>query len=296
MMTTKRTTITPATTRPAAIARPAATAGSTTSPVVDQIRKVAVISHDYNTADGRGRYDYSEHFVPINRLCDEQGGDTILYAPYTLDRDSPVVVNHDVIFGELDSVQRVVFEVGTVRAPGRDKNNDGEEVMTYVWSRAWQAPLEVTQFFALSKDSKKKKMQFINDLLRRRFANAVVVSCGESNIATMAGHEHFTDVEFRFNDTLAELNINLVLNPVHDWMQRREMKEKRRGYSRDGRTVISVWNKGISDWNNSNQIEDGLPWTVHHDDEERTEAVRELPNPFSDRGDIRIGILDLGSL
>ncbi|MGO8938358.1 MAG: hypothetical protein ACLQLO_14970 [Mycobacterium sp.] len=56
-----------------------------------------------------------------------------------------------------------------------------------------------------------------------------------------------------------------------------------------GRTVISVWNQGRGK-------EAPVPWTVFHDGMERTTAVRELPKPFSDRPDIRIGVLDLPSL
>ena len=51
---------------------------------VGQIRKVAVVSHDYNVTDSRGLYDYLEHFARINKQCDEQGCDTILYALFTL--------------------------------------------------------------------------------------------------------------------------------------------------------------------------------------------------------------------
>jgi hypothetical protein len=56
----------------------------------------------------------------------------------------------------------------------------------------------------------------------------------------------------------------------------------------DSRTVISVWNQGRGK-------ESAIPWTVFHDGVERTEVVRELPEPFSDRPDIRIGVLDLAT-
>jgi hypothetical protein len=69
-------------------------------------------------------------------------------------------------------------------------------------------------------------------------------------------------------------------------MRRYEMREKRRYYSLGGRTVISVWNQGKGQ-------EPALPWTAFHDARDRTNDVRELARPFSDRPDIRIGILDL---
>src|SRR5262249_12893858 len=77
----------------------APTAHAAPDPGVDEIRKVALVTHDYNLTDSRGLSDYSEHFARINKLCDEQGCDTILYALYTWDRDSAVARNHDAIFG-----------------------------------------------------------------------------------------------------------------------------------------------------------------------------------------------------
>jgi hypothetical protein len=65
-------------------------------------------------------------------------------------------------------------------------------------------------------------------------------------------------------------------------------------YSLDGRTVISVWNKGRPERKGGNEAD--LPWTVFHDGIKRANAVRELPRPFSDRPDIRIGVVDLASV
>ena len=135
---------------------------------------MALASHNYNVADDRGLYDYSQHFARINKLCDEQGCDTILYALYR------------------------------------------------------------------------------------------------------------------------EKNIGLILNPIHDYMTPRMLK-KRLNYSLDRRTVISVWNQGRPERKGKGS-EAPLPWTVYHDGNKRTNAVQELPRPFSNRPDIRIGVLDLASL
>jgi hypothetical protein len=139
-----------------------------------------------------------------------------------------------------------------------------------------------------SSNRKAGKQAFMNDLPNRRVADGLLVLCGESNIASMVQHSHFND-PFRFTDRLKEMNIGPILNPIHDWIRRPEMKKKRRGYSRGGRTVISVWNQG-------RRGEEPLPWTVFHGGMERTAAVRELPRPFSGRPDSRIGVLDLASL
>jgi hypothetical protein len=259
---------------------PGPTAQAATNPAVEQIRKVALVSHNYNVADSRGLYDYSEHFARINKLCDEQGCDTILYAMYTWDPDSPVPRNHEAIFGGLRHVQRVILEVGR-REPNRIDH-------TEVWLRSQQTPLVARQKFARGAERKCKKQEFMNDLPNRRVADSVLMLCGESNIAKMAHHKCFTDL-FGFTDCLRERSIGLILNPVHDYMTRYEMCEKRRHYSDGGRTVISVWNEGKG-------RDAAQPWTVFHDGVERTEAVWELPSPFSNRADTRIGVLDLGLL
>jgi hypothetical protein len=97
-----------------------------------------------------------------------------------------------------------------------------------------------------------------------------------------------------FTDWLRDKNIGPILNPIHDYMTPRMLK-KRLNYSLDGRTVISVWNQGRPE-SKGKGSEAPLPWTVYHDGNKRTNAVQELPRPFSDRPDIRIGVLDLASL
>ena len=63
-----------------------------------RINRVALVSHDYNLCNAEGYYDYSEHFSRINRLCDENGCDTILYSPYTWDEHSPVPCTRHALF------------------------------------------------------------------------------------------------------------------------------------------------------------------------------------------------------
>ncbi|MGO9151716.1 hypothetical protein [Mycobacterium sp.] len=249
-------------------------------PTVAQIRKVALVSHNYNVADDRGLYDYSEHFARINKLCDEQGCDTILYALFTWDQDSLVVRNHDAIFGGLDHTQRVILEVGQRGPKGIDHSE--------VWFRGKQDPLVARQHFAKSSDRVADKRAFMNDLPARHVADGLLVMCGETNIASMLRHSDFND-PLRFTNRLEEMKVRVILNPIHDYMTRYEMRKKRCRYSFGGRTVISVWNQGRG-------REASLPWTVFYDGMERTKAVGELPRPFSDRPDIRIGVLDLTSL
>jgi len=145
------------------------------------------------------------------------------------------------------------------------------------------------QRFATSSSPSRDKQKFLDDLPSRQIGTALLVICGETNIASLVrGSDEFYD-PFGFADRLRDLKTCLVLNPIHDYMRRYEMREKRRFYSQDGRTVVSVWNqgKGKEAW---------LPWTVFHDGEERTDPVTELETPFEERPDIRIGIIDVLSL
>jgi hypothetical protein len=227
--------------------------------------------------DSRGLFDYSEHFTRINKLCDEQGCDTILYALYTWDSTSPIARTHDSIFERLEHVRRVVLEVG--------KPPDSFDHVE-VWVRGQQQPILAHQRFATSSSTTGDKQQFIADLPSRQIGTALLVICGETNIASLVrGSDEFYD-PFSFADRLRDLNARLMLNPIHDYMRRYEMREKRRFYSQGGRTVVSVWNqgKGKEAW---------LPWTVFHNGEEWTDRVQEIERPFVERPDIRVGILEL---
>jgi len=250
---------------------------TTAAPPGGTISRLALVSHDYNVPGGRELYDYSEHFHRINKLCDEQGCDTILYALYTLDRNS-ASRNHDAIFGGLAHIRTIVVEVGE---PAVDRSDFVE-----VWLQGPDAPAVAKQRFATSRDTGARKRAFLDDLGERRIGNAILVICGESNIASLLrGSDEFNDPHL-FADRLRAMEVGVILNPVHDYMRRYEMRAKRRYYSLGGRTVISVWNQG-------KRREARPPWTVVHDGAERTDFVRELPRPVGERPDIRIGVLDL---
>ena len=243
------------------------------------IVRIAFVSHDCTRKNGFGLHDYSEHFARINECCDKEGCDTILYALWTWDNRSPKRRQHDTMFGKLDSVQRVILEAG--HPPESTESAE-------VWMRGHRKPLVAHQRFGRSGESDRVKQQFVDDLPQRRFANALLMLCGESNIASLIrGTDRFRD-PFGFNKWLDHMGINVICNPIHNYMRRYEMRRKRAYYSANGRWVVSVWNQGKSG-------ESHTPWSVHHDGVDRTDCVRELPSPFSDRTDIRIGIVDLES-
>lgn len=245
-----------------------------------KLQRIAVIAHDYTVSNGLGLYDYSEHFSRINEICDANACDTILYALYTWDLTSPKSKTHAAMFDGLSNVQRIVLEVG--KPPSAFDHVE-------VWDRRDSFPISVTQKVFKSTDSDECKQSFVQDLRSRRVANGLLVICGESNITSLTRSTGGFRDPFGFTDQLRELDIKVVLNPIHDYMRRYEMREKRKFYSMEGRTVVSVWNKGKG-------RESELPWTLFHDGKERAEQVREIRRPFVGRPDIRIGIIDLESL
>lgn len=43
------------------------------------VKKVAMVSHDYNITNIHGHRDFAEHASQIHAICDGEGCDTILY-------------------------------------------------------------------------------------------------------------------------------------------------------------------------------------------------------------------------
>ena len=243
-----------------------------------KIRRLALISHDYNILDSVGMYGYTEHFAIINSLCDQNGCDTILYALYTWDRELSMPKSHAVIFNDLVQVQRVILEVGQLAIDEFDH--------VEIWDKTQIEPLKVFQRFATSSASGSDKEAFLGDLEQRLIGDSLLMICGETNIASMQrGSNEFYD-PYDFATRLKDMGIRLILNPIHDYMRRYEMREKRRYFSRENRTVVSVWNKGKGK-------EAHLPWTIFRNGEEATKEVKEISHPFTDRPDIRIGIVDI---
>ena len=109
-------------------------------------------------------------------------------------------------------------------------------------------------------------------------------------ISTVRDDEAIND-PYDFLPWLDAMHIQVVLNPIHDYMVRYEMKIKREHYSRGGRTVIAVWNKG-----KRRGSEAANPWTVHHDGVDRTYNVQELTLDTPGRADYRAGVVDINGL
>jgi len=248
------------------------------------IRRVALISHYYRgrVVRGKQRYrDLSEHAARIHKRADQYGCDTVVYCLHSWDDRSPVQRSDTVMFGGLRSVQRVVLETGepiAVIGP------------VEIWERGKPPTLSI-QRFGRSGEPPGQKQQLIDELPGRQIGpNGLLLICGESNIVSLNRSTGRMRDPFGINGQLRRLGINVILNGLHSYMRRPEMQKKRAYLSRQGRTVLTVWPQGR--WAN----EARLPWAVWHDGENRIGCVKEILPRFTDRPDIRIGVVDLEEL
>lgn len=239
------------------------------------VKKVAVVSHNYNLSNSHGHQDFAEHASQIHAVCDGEGCDTILYSLFTWDESSPIRRNYQTIFGDLKCIRCVILEVGNKKSTNK---------IVEVWLKDEEMPRIMEQCFAKSSDPYERKREFIRSIPRRIIGNSLVAICGESNIANyMPSNGNFRD-EFGFNGELKARGIRVVFNPLHDYMTRYEMKRKRAYYSNNQRMVITVWNMGKG-------RESSIPWTVFYNETDITVQVREVSPRISGRSDIRIGIV-----
>lgn len=240
------------------------------------VKKVAVVSHNYNLMNRYGHRDFAEHFSQINNVCDNKTVDTILYSLFTWDDNSPVKRTHQDIFSGLMNVKCIIIEVG---------NQKSMRKIVEVWLKGEQHPLVLEQYFAKSSEPPERKREFIYDIRKRVVGNGLIVICGESNIANFVPSDGtFKDV-FGFNDILKSNEIKYVFNPLHDYMTRYEMKKKRSYYSNERRAVITVWNQG------KRKGEAPVPWTFFYNGDDLSRNVHEVSPQISGRPDIRIGII-----
>jgi hypothetical protein len=107
-----------------------------------------------------------------------------------------------------------------------------------------RGPEILHQRFARAVEPQSRMLDFIADFERRRFEPDFVILCGETNIIKIRMRTGAVSDEFGFVGRLEQSGVALILNPIHDYMVRHEMKKKRAALSSNGRWVLSVWNMG----------------------------------------------------
>lgn len=269
--------------------------GPKTSPIIkrgsgNSPHRVGIVSHDYRNRSRSGFRDYSDWFTTINAECDRCGCDTILYALHTWDRRNHLRLTHDLLFNNLRNVKQIILEFGKIPADVDERPRFDDIDGVEIWSKEHAEPRIIKQCFAVSAAKDSDKELFMCDLSRRRLSDGLLVICGESNIVTTSRNYGGVFDPFGFSDYLDREKIRFILNPLHDYMKRYEMKDKRAYLSRNERTVVTVWNRGRFLGKGG---EPDPPWTVYHDGHSAIETVKEIVHCICDRHDIRIGILKI---
>jgi hypothetical protein len=229
--------------------------------------KVALVA-----ADAGATFGYAPYFSDIAETADAAGCDTIVYA---LARPGIPLVTHSQLFGRARRVATVFLEV---------TEPNGSAVVE-VWRRGMRTPHRFRQRLARSQDSDWSKHALMSGLAARTFGPTMFLACGEVNIISTQRESAATVDRFGFLPRLA--GRRLILNSLHTYMARPEMKEKRRRYSEDDRVVLSVWNPGHQ------ARETRLPWQAFVDGIEASDLIE--PIAFTEPL-IHIGAYGLGSV
>jgi hypothetical protein len=244
--------------------------------------RVALVAVDWCAASKKttARTDYDHGFDPflvdIARTAETEGCDTIVYSLWSHSVRTMGPLHQRRIFGATTKVRTVFLEVADL----------GGVFRVEVWRKGRATPHRFRQRFSTSAASAADKQAFMNGLPARTFKPTLFLTCGEANIiSTQRDSPALTD-PFGFMKWLDAADPKVILNPSHDYMRRPEMKAKRALYSKGGRVVLSVWNRG------NKPPEAAAPWQAFVDGREVSSQIREVPFPKTK--EVRLGVFDLG--
>ena len=239
-------------------------------------RKIALVSRDLSTVP-----DFSSCLPRILEICDHCGADTVLFSLWSYD-SAHLPLSHRDLFGQARCIQKVLLECCDLRSRS--------DCTTLVWLRNQAGPEILHQRFARAVETQSRMREFIADFERRRFGNDFVILCGESNVIKIRMRTGAAADEFGFLRHLDRSGIILILNPIHDYMVRHEMKKKRAALSANRRWVLSVWNMGKRSLGGKQIAEAHEPWTAFHDGQEMTQLIHETASGVSS---VRIGLIEI---
>lgn len=233
--------------------------------------KIMMVSRDYN------KDDFYSHFKQVISLAEQHKVDTVLFPGWAYDRNKRPIT-YDEIFGKTSSINNLLIEIADIE--------NEKDMETLFFSRNMAGPQVINQRFSKSSDSDDKKKIFINELPNRIFGNVACIVCGELGVLYFSRNKNKMLDKFNLNKQLEENNSNVILNYWHSYGRRYESNLKRKYLSQNKKTLISVWNQYFYD------REPKIPWCVFHNGQNTTENINELPTPFNDRPDIRVGIYE----
>lgn len=216
--------------------------------------------------DCEHQHGFAPHLKRIALAADQHQCDTLVYALWSYDphRDGPLT--RELLFGESPThLETVILEIMDASKATQKGHNTPYSKIKYershieVWHKDFDSPRRFQQCFATSSDRVPQKRKFITDLNLRSFGSTLYLACGEINIICTQRNSNATTDEYNFLSTSEYANSSVIINPSHDYMSRHEIAEKRRRLSRNGRLVVSVWNRG------HRKPEAREPWQVFFD-------------------------------
>lgn len=248
------------------------------------IKRLGLVSRNYETKYGNGHRDFSFAMPEILSLLDERQCDAALFSLYSV-----------IPRGEFD-ITAALSKLRNLKALFLEEFEDTEPrrviryLVYYNSFDGWQRHEFHQQFATITGMSRNEVLSFVaSEVPKRILGNCAVLICGESN-----GVKYFKSDQL-IHDTFGMVasipnDVSIILNPVHDRMTRFEMNMKRAFLSQNGRWVVSVWNKGKRDKNGT--VKDGVEpaWTVYHN------GVKTSIVSISNHLDVEIGVLDATGL
>lgn len=245
------------------------------------IRKVGIVTRDYQKKFSNGYRDFSHILSQILRQLDDEGCDAVLFSLFGIIPRKGFDCRK--AFSDLKNIKAICleeFQDGKSREAGR-------YVVYYLTTSGWKE-YEFHQVFGTVTDMRREEINdFVtNEFPKRLMGNCCILLCGETNGVK------YSKGDKKIHDTYGlrkaiPTSVNVILNPIHDRMTRFEMKLKRQFLSRNERWVISVWNKGKQDKNG--KIKDGKrpAWTVFYNGNEID--VPRIQNTFC----VEIGVVNV---
>ena len=248
-----------------------------------QVRKVGLVSRNYNEIFPNGYRDFSYVLPSVLDLLDAQGCDTALFALYSI-----VPRGGYNVLGELKDYEHIKMICLEEFKDNKRGRKAGSYVVYYRLPSGW-AEYRFKQVFGQVNWQRPIIVQeFAQSIMPRRIiGNSCILICGESNGVKYdkTGSQTIIDpcgVRAAIPDP-----VEVVLNAVHDRMSRFEMVKKRSYLSEGKRVVLSVWNSGKADINGKVRDGKSTAWRVYRDGELMHIAV--LDNALG----VEVGVVDI---
>jgi len=248
---------------------------------IQNFSKIGIVSRDYRYRFSNGYRDYSQKLPEILQLLDGEKCEAVLFSLFSIiPRESYDPSETFDVLKHIKVIHLEEFKDGLVR--------DAERyVIHHRTSSGWEKYWYYQVFGTITGMAKKEINDFVKNEIKKRFlGNSCVLLCGETNGVKYSKRDKKVHDDFGLRAAIPEC-VNIILNPIHDRMTRFEMKLKRQFLSKNGRWVISVWNKGKQDKNGKTRDGSGPSWTIFHNGLER--EVNKIPNDIG----VEIGVLDI---